>query len=306
VSRPIRVGTRGSALALAQSSMVAAALSEASGRQTELVRIRTEGDANAGPLAVIGGTGVFVVAVREALLDGRIDVAVHSFKDLPTAEEPSRRVVLAAVPAREDPADALCAASMLADLALGAQVGTGSPRRSAQLRRLRPDLAVLPVRGNVDTRLSLVVSGRLDAVVLAKSGLGRLGRLDAVSQVFSPDEMLPAPAQGALAVETLADHPDDALIAALATLDDAASRAAATAERAVLGGLQAGCAAPIGALATVSGTSLALRARVIAADGRGCLDASETADVSGAAEAGRRVAETLLSLGAGDLVGALR
>ena len=171
------------------------------GSVSELVRVKTEGDINTGPLAAIGGTGIFVTAVRAALADGRVDVIVHSFKDLPTAPAPG--LSLAAVPTRENPFDALCARDGLTldTLPSGARIGTGSPRRVAQLLRRRPDLRVEPVRGNVDTRLRLVSDGDLDAVVLAVAGLTRLDRTGAITETFGPDVMLPAPAQGALAVE---------------------------------------------------------------------------------------------------------
>jgi hydroxymethylbilane synthase len=308
---PIRIGTRGSDLALAQSGLVAAELARTSGRAVELVRIRTEGDVNRGPLALIGGTGVFVTAVRDALLSNQIDVAVHSFKDLPTADTAEIGIRIAAVPPREDPADVLCATGDLAELPAGARVGTGSPRRAAQLLRLRPDLTVLPVRGNVDTRLGLVSSGLMDGVVLARSGLARLGRIDAVRQAFSVDEMLPAPAQGALAVECRADTEDELLAAALAALDDPASRIAATAERALLVRLEAGCAAPVGALATVTDGSIGLRARVIAADGSAMLETTmwtpdhgpETTLLADATTLGGTAADELLARGAADLLG---
>jgi hydroxymethylbilane synthase len=307
----IRIGTRGSALAMAQSGLVAQELAAATGRPVELVRIRTEGDVNGGPLALIGGTGVFVTAVRDALLDNRIDVAVHSFKDLPTGDTADLGIRIAAVPPREDPADVLCATADLAELPAGARVGTGSPRRAAQLLRLRPDLTVLPVRGNVDTRLGLVTSGLMDGVVLARSGLARLGRIDAVRQAFSVDEMLPAPAQGALAVECRTDAADDVLTAALATVDDPASRVAATAERALLVRLEAGCAAPVGALATVTDGSIGLRARVIAADGSAVVETTMWSPDHGETEAmlvaatalGGRAADELLARGAADLLG---
>lgn len=306
----IKVGTRGSALALAQSGMVADALAAASGRDVELVRIRTEGDANAGPLTSIGGTGVFVAAVRDALLAGRIDVAVHSMKDLPTAGPSGIR--LAAVPVREDPVDVLCAAedlTALSDLPEGARVGTGSPRRAAQLLRLRPDLLLLPVRGNVDTRLGMVSAGLMDGMILARAGLARLGRLDAARYSFSPEEMLPAPAQGALAVECRADA-DPALVAGLSTLGDEASMAATAAERAVLAELQAGCTAPVGALAAIADRTLTLRARVVAGDGSAALEVTVDAPYEGpavewAVELGRRAARDLLARGVTDLVGGL-
>jgi len=295
-----RIGTRGSALAVAQARLVGEALAAATGRGFELVRIRTTGDVDRAPLARIGGTGVFVTAVREALVDGRVDIAVHSFKDLPTAED--ARVALAAVPVRQDPADVLCAAGNLGLLTLptAARIGTGSPRRAAQLRRLRPDVEPVAIRGNADTRLAAVADGKVDAVVLARAGLARLGRLDAITQVFDPTQMLPAPAQGALAVECRAD--DAATIAAGAAIDDATSRQAAVAERAVLAGLQAGCSAPIGALATIAGGTLTLRARVISDDGRDLLDHESHGPATDAERIGRAAAEALFAAGAAELM----
>nr|WP_212754526.1 hydroxymethylbilane synthase [Nakamurella aerolata] len=286
----MRVGTRGSALALAQSGQVAdavaaalAASGSASGSTAstvpqgfpesapavavELVRIRTEGDVNRAALASIGGTGVFVTAVRQALRDGTVDLVVHSAKDLPTAPESDLR--LAAVPAREDPADALCSKDGrgLAELAPGARIGTGSPRRAAQLLARRPDLEVVPIRGNVDTRLGYVDSGELDAVLLAAAGLRRLGRAERISQRLDPSEFVPAPAQGALAVETAA-HPEVPWYqTGLAAIDDLPTRLAAAAERAVLAGLEAGCSAPVSALAVPDGDMLLLTAQVTAPDG---------------------------------------
>ncbi len=302
--RVIRIGTRASALALAQAHLVATALSAATGVEAQLVRISTRGDVDRAPLTRIGGTGVFVTAVRAALVDGRIDLAVHSFKDLPTADAPG--IALAAVPAREDPADVLCAAghSDLRGLPAGARVGTGSPRRAAQLLRLRPDLTVTPVRGNVDTRLGLVADGTLDAVLLARAGLARLGRLDAITQVFGPDEMLPAPAQGALAVECRsADVADQDLAAVIAALDDGDTRCAATAERSLLAELEAGCSAPVGALATLEAGRLTLRAAVMAPSGSPYLAGAVTGVQDAAATLGIELAQHLLRRGAADLLG---
>ena len=250
---PLRLGTRRSPLALAQSGLVAAAVTAASGRPVELVEITTHGDVNREPLAQIGGTGVFVSALREALLDGRIDFAVHSLKDLPTA--PADELVLAAIPRRADPRDALVArdALALADLPSGARIGTGSPRRSVQLRALGRGFEIVDIRGNVDTRVAYVTSGRRDAVVLAGAGLQRLGRLEVVTDLLDPEVMLPAPGQGALAVECRAGLPE--VIAALTSMDDADTRVAVTAERAVLARLEAGCSAPVGVLAEVTGSA---------------------------------------------------
>ena len=305
--RVLRVGTRGSALALAQSAAVAAAVAETAGATTELVRVKTEGDVNTGPLAAIGGTGIFVTAVRAALADGRVDLIVHSFKDLPTANAPG--LALAAVPAREDPSDALCARDgrTLATLPTAARIGTGSPRRAAQLLLRRPDLRVLPVRGNVDTRLRMVADGRLDGVVLAVAGLARLGRTDAITQTLGPDVMLPAPAQGALAVECRrADLETAWYAAAVHALDDADSRAAVAAERALLAALEAGCVAPVGARATVADGRLTLTGAVIAVDGTARVAGDRCGPAADAATIGRDLALDLLSRGAAELLAAAR
>jgi hydroxymethylbilane synthase len=263
----LRIGTRPSALAVAQSGAVAARL-RAAGHPAELVEISSSGDLSSAPVAELG-VGVFVSSLREALHRGEIDVAVHSYKDLPTAPDP--RLLIAAVPPREDPRDALVArdGKVLGELSAGSRVGTGSPRRRAQLDALGLGLAVVPIRGNVDTRIGKVTSGELDAVIVAAAGLRRLGRIDEASELLDPLQMLPAPAQGALAVECRAPTPDgaapdgpapDAPTAAAdrelavmltAVLDDEFTRAAVTAERAVLAALEAGCSAPVGALADV-------------------------------------------------------
>ena len=305
--RVLTVGTRGSALALAQSGAVAAVLAENAGAVSDLVRIKTEGDVNTGPLASIGGTGIFVTALRSALLDGRVDVIVHSYKDLPTATADG--LTVAAVPEREDPADALCARDGLTldQLPTGARVGTGSPRRAAQLLRRRPDLTVEPIRGNVDTRLRLVSDGGLDAVVLAVSGLARLGRTAAITQRLGPDVMLPAPAQGALAVECRSVDAETAWFAdALRALDSTSTRAAVTAERSLLATLEAGCLAPVGAQATVRDGALTLDGVVLAVDGSDEIRARATGPVGRAGELGRDLADGMLSSGAASLLGAVR
>ncbi len=220
------------------------------GRKVEIVEIVTYGDRSTAALAQIGGTGVFVSALRDALLAGDIDLAVHSYKDLPTA--PADGLLIAAVPLREDPRDVLVARDglTLGELPPGARIGTGSPRRAAQLRALGFGVEVVPIRGNVDTRLRKVADGELDAVVLARAGLARLDRLDAVTEVLDPLWLLPAPGQGALAVECRAA--DAALVGELGALDHPDSRAAVTAERALLTALEAGCTAPVGGLAEVA------------------------------------------------------
>ena len=306
----VRIGTRSSALATMQARLVADALTARSGRPVELVPITTQGDVSRESLVQIGGTGVFVSALRDALLAGTVDVAVHSLKDLPTADPTG--LALAAVPTREDPRDALVARDglTLGELPAGSRVGTGSPRRTAQLRALGLDLDVVPVRGNVDTRLRLVADGDLDAVVLARAGLARLGRLDAVTEVIDPIQMLPAPGQGALAVECRSSDGtgsrDADLLDLLAGLDDAATRYAVTAERTLLATLQAGCSAPVGAYGEAAEgehvQELYLRAAVISVDGTGSVRLSAAGPLDDAAEIGRRLANDLLAEGAADLM----
>jgi hydroxymethylbilane synthase len=291
----LRLGTRRSPMAVAQSMQVSQAITRATGREVEIVGIDSVGDASREQLTQIGGTGVFVSSLRTSLLAGAVDFAVHSLKDLPVG--PAAQIVLAAVPGRDDPRDALAArdGAKLADLPSGAKVGTGSPRRAAQLLILRPDIRPVPLRGNAGTRLAKVQTGELDAVVLGHAGLARIGRLDAVSQVFDPDEMMPAPGQGALAVECLEGRED--LVALLGSIDDPLSRAATTAERSLLAGLQAGCSAPVGAYA--AGTDvLRLRGLVVAADGRRALRGSASGTLAQADQIGRQVAADLLSRGA--------
>ena len=295
----LRLGTRKSPMALTQSGHVARLITARTGRQVELVGLTSFGDITQVHLPDIGGTGVFVSALRESLMHGDVDLAVHSLKDLPTAPLPG--ILLAAVPAREDPRDALAGrdGAKLADLPAGAMIGTGSPRRAAQLRLMRPDIRPVPVRGNAGTRLAKVASGELDAVVLAYAGLARIGALEEVSEVFEPDAMIPAPGQGALAVECLDGAGD--LAALLAEVDDPGSRAAVTAERIVLAELEAGCSAPLGAYA--AGTDmLQLTAAVIAEDGMAALRASMSGPAAQAARLGREVAEELRRQGAGTIV----
>ena len=292
----LRLGTRKSPMAMAQSGLVAQAITERTGRPVELVGVTTQGDVSRAQLTQIGGTGVFVSALRDALLAGQVDLAVHSLKDLPTGRPDG--IVLAAVPGRDDPRDALIGrdGAKLADLPPGASIGTGSPRRAAQLLLLRQDIRCVPIRGNAGTRLAKVASGELDAVVLAYAGLARIGRLDAVTQIFGPDEMLPAPGQGALAVECLAGRAD--LASLLACVDDPASRAATTAERSLLAALQAGCLAPVGAYA--AGTNVVrLDGVVVAADGGTSLRGSASGPAAEAERLGRQVAADLLRRGAG-------
>jgi hydroxymethylbilane synthase len=312
VSRTIRVGTRGSALALAQTGLVVAAL-ERAGASVEVVTISTAGDRSSAPIEQIG-IGVFTSALRDALAEGTVDVAVHSYKDLPTAPDP--RVSLAGVPERADPRDALVARDglTLGELPPGSRVGTGSPRRAAQLEALGMALEIVPIRGNVDTRVRKVTDGELDAVVLARAGLARLGRLDVITEVIDPIQMLPAPAQGALAVECRVDDVDvEHLIQS--TVDDAWTRAAAGAERAMLAALEAGCSAPVGALAEVvedfEGDTdrvvhrLSLRGVAAATVGNSTelVRASAVADLTDGEQLGRALAAELLDLRAGVLSG---
>ncbi|WP_232660654.1 hydroxymethylbilane synthase [Pseudonocardia sp. TRM90224] len=305
---PLRVGTRPSRLATAQSGLVVERL-RAAGHPAELVEISTVGDRSSAPIAELG-VGVFVSALREALAEGTVDVAVHSYKDLPTAPDP--RLVLAAVPPREDPRDALVARDglVLGELPSGSRVGTGSLRRTAQLQALGLGLVVVPIRGNVDTRVGKVASGELDAVVVAAAGLRRLGRIGEATELLDPLQMLPAPAQGALAVECRIGDID--LVKILGTtLEDESTRAAAAAERAVLAGLEAGCSAPIGALADVVSDidddghvidRISLRAVVGTTDGA-LLRASATGDMDDAEKLGAALATELLDMGGATLSG---
>lgn len=298
---PLRLATRRSPLALAQATQTARRITEITGRDVELVPITTQGDTDLAPLSRIGGDGVFAVGVRLAVREGEADLAVHSLKDLPTAR--AEGLVIAAHPEREDPRDVMCGA-LLHELPRGAKIGTGSPRRIAQLKLSRPDVECVDIRGNVETRLARI--GELDAVVLAAAGLSRLGMTDRISQRLSPDVMLPAPGQGALAVEVREDHEE--LLEALGALDDAATRAAVTAERTLLAVLEAGCSAPVGALATtgrqgLSGSALVLNAIVASHDGTRHVRLSAQGDPRAAAELGRELAEQLLTRGAADLMG---
>jgi hydroxymethylbilane synthase len=312
--RPLRLGTRRSALAMAQSGQVAQAVRQLTGRAVELVEITTYGDTSREALAQIGGTGVFVTALRDALLRDDVDFAVHSLKDLPTGQPVD--LTLAAVPLREDPRDALVARDGLtfAELPSGARIGTGSPRRMAQLNAYARShgmaIETVPIRGNVDTRIGYVRSGELDAVVLAAAGLNRLGRTDEVTDFLSVDFVLPAPGQGALAIECAAVNAD--LAAALAELDDPETRAAVTAERSLLAALEAGCSAPVGALADLLAdgqvvTEMRLRGVVGTTDGSTLVQLSTTGPVptshGDAIALGRELASEMLAKGAAGLMG---
>ncbi len=249
------IGTRGSELAMAQSQMVAAMIERSTGLSTELVRVRTEGDDLRIPLSAPPRPGAFAARLRDVLLAGEVDVAVHSFKDLPFAPMDDLRVV--AIPPRAAARDALVSRSglRLDELPAGASVGTSSPRRAAALQRHRPELDIVAIRGNVDTRVRKVHSGQVDAAVLAAAGLNRLGRGAEITELIDPTVLVPAPAQGALAVEMRTDHP---LAPAVAELDDPDSRLRVVAERQVLSGVQATCTTAIGAYCQFSGSSLSI------------------------------------------------
>ena len=299
-TRTLRVGTRASTLARTQTGVVVDALA----LPVEIITIVTEGDRSAEALTQLGGTGVFVSALRAALLADEIDVAVHSFKDLPTAAADG--IALAAVPRREDPRDALVARDglTLGGLPAGARVGTGSPRRVAQLNALGLGLEIVGLRGNVDTRLGKVASGELDAVVLAYAGLRRLGRQGEVTEVLDPLQVLPAPAQGALAIECRAS--DAEALSLLAVLDDPDTRAAVAAERALLAALEAGCSAPVGALAEIAegddGPEIFLRGSVTALDGSDAVRLSATGPTTDAEGVGQRLAAELIAIGADQIM----
>lgn len=305
--KTLKLGTRASLLATTQAGHVADAIRARMGVEVELVTISTEGDVNKNqPLAQLGGTGVFVSALRDALLDGRVDLAVHSLKDIPT--EPAEGIELAAIPPREDPRDVLVARDglTLGELPPGSVVATGSLRRASQLRALGLGLDVVGLRGNIDTRLAKVTSGEADAVVLARAGLSRTGKLGVVTETIDPLQMLPAPGQGALAVECRTG--DTELATALREhLDDEATRAAVTAERAVLRTLEAGCSAPVGALAEVAedtdgGFEVWLRAVVLSEDGSVDMRRSATGPIAEAAEIGTRLGDGMLLEGAAELI----
>ncbi|MEV7563484.1 hydroxymethylbilane synthase [Streptomyces sp. NPDC048331] len=312
--QPLRLGTRRSKLAMSQSGHVADAVRAVTGRAVELVEITTYGDVSREHLSQIGGTGVFVTALRDALQRGEVDFAVHSLKDLPTAQPDD--LVIAAMPRREDPRDALVARDGLTfeQLPDGARIGTGSPRRTAQLNHLALSLGkrieTVPIRGNVDTRIGFVHDGELDAVVLAAAGLNRIGRGGEATDLLSVDSVLPAPGQGALAVECLASDTD--LVAALAELDDPHTRAAVTAERSLLAALEAGCSAPVGAFADLSAdgeivNEMRLRGVVGTLDGTTLVQLSTTGPVpqsyDEAMALGRELADEMLAKGAAGLMG---
>jgi hydroxymethylbilane synthase len=302
MSAPLRLGTRGSALARWQADWVAGQLRQA-GLAVELVPITTQGDIRTGPLGQIGGQGLFTKELQRALQIGSIDLAVHSLKDLPTAPVPG--LSLAAVPPRESTADVLISphANAIESLPAAARVGTGSLRRKAQLLHLRRDLVVEDIRGNVETRLRKLDEGDYDAIVLAEAGLKRLGLAERITSVISRAAMLPAVGQGALGIETRTA--DTATRAAVAPLDDLATHQAVLAERTLLLALLAGCLAPVGALARVAGGRIVLDAAVLSPDGSQRITATGSAETDAVA-LGQRVADDLLAQGAGALIAAAR
>lgn len=304
-ARPIRIGTRGSVLARRQAETIAGLLRVAHpDRPVELVELNTTGDRDrATSLARIGGTGVFTREIESALLEGRVDIAVHSMKDLPTAETPG--LAFGAVPPREDVRDAVVSRTggPLSALPTGARIGTGSARRAAQLRAVRPDLRVLDIRGNVDTRLRRVVEGAYDAVILATAGLARLGLLDRASEVLPAETMLPAPGQGALAVQVRAD--DTATRALVSVIDHPPARIAVLAERTILAALGGGCLLPVAALARADETKLELWAAVVHPSGAPALRESAAGSPGDADMLATDVARRLTAAGAQDILRAM-
>jgi hydroxymethylbilane synthase len=299
----IRLGTRASLLARWQGEWVAARLWEL-GVEVELVPVTTSGDQQQTPIGAIGGRGVFTKEIQRELVEGRIDLAVHSLKDLPT--EPAPGLVLASAPQRAPVGDVLVSLKYpsLEQLPPGAVVGTGSLRRRAQLLHVRPDLRMENIRGNVDTRLRKLGQGDYDAIILAEAGLRRLGMDDRISQILPLAVVLPAVGQGALGLETRGD--DQPARRAVAPLDHAATHQAVLAERAMLDALQGGCLAPIAAYARIEGDRLRLAGRVLAVDGTRMVEADEAAPADDAVQLGRRVAEALLAQGAAELIATAR
>lgn len=286
------IGSRGSQLALWQAHYIKDRL-EARGVECRIEIIKTTGDLVLDqPLHQIPGKGLFTKEIEEALLDKRIDLAIHSLKDLPT--ELPKGLVIAAMPQRTDPRDAIIGGK-LRDLKLGARVGTSSLRRIAQLKRIRPDLDILPIRGNIDTRISKIERGEYDAIVLAAAGVQRLGWGDIISEIFRPDIVCPAVAQGALAIETLESGKG---FDAASPLDDPWTNIPVTAERSMLAELGGGCQVPIGAYATLENTELFLTGAVFSPDGAEMIRYTAAGDFNKPADLGRNVAQVLFSRGA--------
>jgi len=299
--KPLRIGTRGSKLALWQAEHIRERLERDRGVSTEIVIIKTSGDKfDSAAVAAIGGKGIFLKEIEEALLSGSVDLAVHSMKDVPT--ETPRGLAFPAITEREDPRDCLVShrGETLEKLPRNACIGTSSLRRQSQLRHFRADLGVADLRGNVDTRLRKVDEGGFDAIVVAKAGLDRLGFGEKITEVISPEIILPAVGQGALAIETREDSAS--LIEMLAAFDHPPTRAATTAERALLAELEGGCQVPLGAWARMENGSLQIEARVLAADGSECIERRANGSADDAEEIGRRLARELLDAGADRLL----
>lgn len=300
----MRLGTRGSALARWQADHIAERLADL-GATVEQTLVKTKGDQNQqGPIGTLGGQGVFTKEIQRVLLDGDVDLAVHSLKDLPTDSTPG--LALAAVPQRERPGDVIVCreAGGFAELPAGAIVGTGSVRRQAQMLHRRPDLVMKDIRGNVETRLKKLDDGQYDAIVLAEAGVMRLGLTDRVTEVLPRDLILPAVGQGALGLEIRAE--DQPLAELLAKLTDPSTMAAVLAERALLRALRGGCLAPVGALAEIVDGSLRLEAVVLSRDGQQRLHAVQTGQPDEAEAMGNAAAEELLAEGAAELISAAR
>ena len=296
----LAIGSRGSQLALWQANYIRERL-EARGVESRIEIIKTTGDRITGvPLHEVGGKGLFTKEIEEALLDKRIDLAVHSLKDLPT--QLPKGLVIAAIPQRTDPRDAIVGGK-LRELKFGATVGTSSLRRIAQLRRVRPDLDIQSIRGNIDTRINKVEKGEYDAIVLAAAGLRRLGWGDIIAEVFRPDIVLPAVGQGALAIETLEEGAGHE---ACAHLDDPWTRLPVTAERAMLAELEGGCQVPIGAYGTLENTELFLTGGVFAPDGSAMIRYTATGECTRPTELGRNVAQVLVGRGARAILDSIR
>ena len=296
----IVIGSRGSKLALTQTHWIRDRLLATNDNlEIDVLEIRTTGDSATGSLRSFGGTGVFTKELERALLDGEIDLAIHSLKDLPTSLHPE--LALIATPEREDVRDALIGPdlSSLADLPTGARIGTGSLRRQAQLKALRPDLEILDIRGNLDTRIDKAMRGECEAVILAVAGLNRLGWQERIGVVLPLDQVLPAPGQGALGLQMRADNP---LQTHLASLNHPASQAAVQAERQLLQTLRAGCHAPVGAWSRLEGEKLVLDGLVGDPDGTQLLRASQAATIAEAESLGETVADALRSQGADALL----
>jgi hydroxymethylbilane synthase len=295
--RHLRIGTRGSLLAKWQAEFVRKQLFQATGVEAEIVIIKTAGDKlHQAPLTQIGGKGIFIKELEEALLDESVDLAVHSVKDIPT-ETPSR-LCFPAVCRRDDVRDCLVShnGATLANLRQGARVGTSSLRRQAQLHHIRPDLDTREMRGNIDTRLRKVESGEYEAILLAKAGLDRLGWSQRITEILSPDLCMPAVGQGAIAVEARLKDTDTAEL--LAKLDDAETRTAIIAERAMLGALHGGCQVPIGAWARIERGELVIEACVCSVDGSQYVKQRAAASPEQAAQLGEHMAHLLMEAGA--------